>query len=121
MRQFQGIMRPADDFRCLRKLVGWLKPNSRLWRSCYVYGLVGLTCSAASHAQEGHEVRNTDWELIGNSAEIHQHSDLSQINRQNVSRLGLAWSADIPSVDGLVGNPLIKDGVIFQSGARGRM
>jgi len=121
MRQFQGIMRPADDFRCLRKLVGWLKPNSRLWRSCYVYGLVGLTCGAASHAQEGHEVRNTDWELIGNSAEIHQHSDLSQINRQNVSRLGLAWSADIPSVDGLVGNPLIKDGVIFQSGARGRM
>ncbi|MGE3599238.1 MAG: PQQ-binding-like beta-propeller repeat protein, partial [Dehalococcoidia bacterium] len=64
---------------------------------------------------------NTDWDLLGNSPEQQHHSDLSQINRATVGRLGLAWSADIPSTDGLVGNPLVKDGVVYQSGARGRI
>ncbi len=64
---------------------------------------------------------NTDWELLGNSSEMQHHSSLNQISSASVARLGLAWSAEIPSPDGLVGNPLIKDGVVYQSGARGRM
>jgi PQQ-dependent dehydrogenase (methanol/ethanol family) len=64
---------------------------------------------------------NTDWDLLGNSPEMQHHSDLDQINPSTVSRLGLAWQAEIPSQDGLVGNPLVKDGIVFQSGARGRI
>jgi PQQ-dependent dehydrogenase (methanol/ethanol family) len=63
--------------------------------------------------------RNTNWELLGNSAEMQHHSALSVISDATISRLGLAWAADIPARDGLVGNPLIKDGVVFQSGALG--
>ena len=64
---------------------------------------------------------STDWELLGNSTDMQHHSSLDKVNSTTVSRLGLAWSADIPSQDGLVGNPLIKDGIVFQSGARGRI
>lgn len=64
---------------------------------------------------------NTDWELLGNSPEMQHHADLDQINKDTVSRLGLAWSADMPTVDGLVGNPLVKDGIVFQSGSLGRV
>jgi PQQ-dependent dehydrogenase (methanol/ethanol family) len=64
---------------------------------------------------------NTDWMLLGNSVEMQHHSDLAQINESNVARLGLAWTEDIPSPDGLVGNPLVKDGVVFQSGPLGRI
>ena len=70
---------------------------------------------------DGRKGANTDWELLGNSAEMQHHTKLDQINTKSVSRLGLGWVADIPSVDGLVGNPLIKDGIVFQSGARGRI
>ena len=34
-----------------------------------------------------------------------------------VGKLGLAWFADIPSKDGLVGNPLVVDGVAYAGGA----
>lgn len=64
---------------------------------------------------------NTDWELLGNSAGIQHHADLDQVNTTTVSRLGLAWSADMPTLDGLVGNPLVKDGVVFQSGSLDRV
>lgn len=64
---------------------------------------------------------NTDWERLGNSAEMQHHSPLTGINRANVRRLGLAWAVGMPTLDGLVGNPLVKDGVVFQSGALGRI
>ncbi len=58
---------------------------------------------------------STDWELLGNSSAMQHHSDLSQINTETVSDLGLAWAIDLPTKDGPVGNPLIKNGRIFQS------
>jgi quinohemoprotein ethanol dehydrogenase len=64
---------------------------------------------------------NTNWGLLGNSEEMQGHSDLDQINTRTVSRLGLAWSIDLPTPDGLVGNPLIEDGVVFQSGSLDRV
>lgn len=80
--------------------------------------IVSAVISPSFAASQG---RDTDWEFLGNSPEMQHHSDLAQINHATVARLGLAWAVDIPSVDGLVGNPLVKDGVVFQSGARGRI
>jgi PQQ-dependent dehydrogenase (methanol/ethanol family) len=85
------------------------------------------TSSAASHptsstrAPASTQSGDTDWELLGNSTEMQHHSDLDQINTDTIATLGLAWSAEIPTVDGLVGNPLIKDGLVFQSGSLGRV
>ncbi len=62
---------------------------------------------------------NSNWEWLGNSPEMQHHASLSTINTGNVDDLELAWSVEMPNVDGLVGNPLIKDGVIFQGGPSG--
>ena len=63
------------------------------------------------------ESRTTDWALLGNSSEMQHHSELDQINTKSVAKLGLVWAVDLPTLDGLVGNPLINDGRIFQSGS----
>jgi PQQ-dependent dehydrogenase (methanol/ethanol family) len=57
--------------------------------------------------------------VLGGNAEGWQFDDQAQINDQNVSRLGLAWAADIPSPAGLVGMPLVAGGVVYQSGPGG--
>ena len=67
------------------------------------------------------ESATTDWALLGNSSEMQHHSELDQINTKNVPKLGLVWSVDLPTKDGLVGNPLIKDGRIFQSGSHSQV
>ncbi len=64
---------------------------------------------------------STDWALLGNSADMQHHSGLSQINTETVSGLGLAWAIDLPTRDGLVGNPLIRNGRIFQSGSQSQV
>jgi len=70
----------------------------------------------AQVAQAGREPRNTNWEMLGNASEMQHHSGLTAINRDNVATLDLAWWVPMPIVDGLVGNPLIKDGIIYQGG-----
>ena len=40
---------------------------------------------------------------------------LDDIDSENVERLGLGWSADIPSLDGLSATPLVVDGTIYLS------
>jgi quinohemoprotein ethanol dehydrogenase len=52
---------------------------------------------------------------------MQHHAELGQINRASVSKLGLAWAVDMPTTNGLVGNPLIKDGVIYQGGPFGQI
>ena len=78
-------------------------------------------CLLSCGIQSDRSSANTNWELLGNSHEMQHNSPLNQINRSTIKRLGLAWSAEMPANDGLVGNPLIKDGIVFQSGALGRV
>ena len=67
------------------------------------------------------DASSTDWVLLGNSADIQHHSGLRQINTETVSDLGIAWAIDLPTRDGLVGNPLIKNGRIFQGGSQSQV
>lgn len=64
---------------------------------------------------------STNWEFLGNSPDMQHHSNLDQINDENVNELELMWAVDIPTLDGMVGNPLVKNGIIFQSGSLGRV
>ena len=64
---------------------------------------------------------NAEWRLLGNNADMQHYSPLAQINEKNVKDLRLAWSAEIPSRDGLAGNPLVANGVVYQSGPQGRV
>ena len=64
---------------------------------------------------------NSNWSTLGNSSNMHHHTDLEQINKSNLNELGIIWSVDLPTQDGLVGNPLISNGRIFQSGSFSRI
>jgi quinohemoprotein ethanol dehydrogenase len=85
---------------------------------------VALLAVAALGAQAAGETRArddskapspADWPLVGRTPDNHHFSPLRQINDGNVQKLGLAWYADMPTRAGLVGTPLVVDGVIYQS------
>ena len=79
--------------------------------------LISLPVFAASDLG----LKPDEWRLIGRDSEQHQFSPLKQINLRNVRELGLAWFADMPTKDGMVGVPLVADGLIFQSGSLGKV
>jgi quinohemoprotein ethanol dehydrogenase len=60
-----------------------------------------------------------NWLMYGRTYSEQRFSPLNQINDRNVKRLGLAWSADIASPDGLSATPIVVDGVIYLSGGLG--
>src|ERR1700722_6840095 len=62
-----------------------------------------------------------DWPLLGGNDGQWQFSPLELINAGNVAGLGLAWSAEMPVVQGLVGNPLVVDGTVYQGAPGGRI
>ena len=59
-----------------------------------------------------------NWLVNGGRFSGEHFSPLSQINAENVSKLGLAWGVDIPSPIGLSAEPLVIDGVIYLTGIR---
>jgi quinohemoprotein ethanol dehydrogenase len=76
-----------------------------------------LTMLAAPGRAADAAPANAEWKYLGGNAEAWHYSSLSQVNRQTVSKLGLAWYTDLPTREGTVGNPLVVDGVVYQSGA----
>lgn len=86
-----------------------------------VASLSAAVVTAEPQLPSGHYNMSGDWRLLGGGADQHYFSPLSQLNAENVKSLGLAWYADMPAGDGLVGNPLIEDGVIYQSGPPGKI
>jgi quinohemoprotein ethanol dehydrogenase len=80
--------------------------------------LMGLaTVSAAGGAVDD----ASEWRLLGRTPEMQHFSPLADINKGNVKRLGLAWFADVPTQEGLPGNALVADGVVYQSSALGKV
>src|SRR5215469_6897279 len=61
----------------------------------------------------------TDWSTVGGNAGHWGYSAADQINESNVSSVGLLWYADLPVPDGLVGNPQIVGGIVYQSAPEG--
>jgi PQQ-dependent dehydrogenase (methanol/ethanol family) len=90
------------------------------------FSILGTGCAMDTGEEQApsplaSDAQSTDWELLGNSSDMQHHSDLSQINTETVSGLGLAWAIDLPTRDGLVGNPLISNGRIFQGGSQSQV
>ena len=81
---------------------------------------IGVAVAGGAQSASG-DAANSEWRVFGNGHGQQYFSPLKQINEGNVSRLGLAWYADIPSKSGSVGNPLVADGVVYQSGAMARV
>ena len=78
-------------------------------------GAVFVGMAAAAPVSES---QLAEWPLGGN-ADQWQYSSLKQINDGNVGGLGLAWAADLPVIDGLVGSPLVMGGVVYDGAPGG--
>jgi quinohemoprotein ethanol dehydrogenase len=59
------------------------------------------------------EEHGTDWAAYGRVFTEDRFSPLAQINKKTVSRLGLAWSLDLPGFNTVTSQPLAVDGVIY--------
>lgn len=65
-----------------------------------------------------HERSGDDWLVKGGNLQQNQFSPLKLINDKNVSRLGLAWAANLDNPMGLTAEPLVVDGVIYMTAPR---
>ena len=54
-----------------------------------------LLCGCTS---EPTNPQNSDWELLGASSDMQHHSPLTQINRETIGTLDLAWAVDMPTM-----------------------
>ncbi len=57
-----------------------------------------------------------DWTMYGRTTDEQRFSPLSQINEQNIGRLGLLWSRELGTTRGLEATPLVSNGVIYTTG-----
>ena len=76
---------------------------------------MGLIAYAAKTPQDisisGQEQQ--DWPAYGGAPENNHYSSLTQINRNSVKRLAIAWSFDTQEEGGLQTSPIIIDGVLY--------
>jgi quinohemoprotein ethanol dehydrogenase len=57
------------------------------------------------------------WLLHGGTYSDQRFSELRQINEQSAAKLGLVWSKEVGTTRGLEATPIVKDGVIYTTGA----
>jgi PQQ-dependent dehydrogenase (methanol/ethanol family) len=88
-------------------------------RISYAVALALLVACRIAHTAESDTA--AEWSLLGRTPEMQHYSPLEKINQGNVRGLGLKWFADIDTKGGLLGNPLIAHGVVYQSGAGARV
>jgi quinohemoprotein ethanol dehydrogenase len=79
--------------------------------------LAGFVQLAAAAGYTGKDIANEkdgrNWLAYGRTYSEQHWSPLKQINADNVSRLGLAWSLDLPGVHNGLTIPLAVDGIIY--------
>ncbi len=81
------------------------------------------TSTALNHSAanvDGNRIRQADsepenWLAHGRTYDESRFSPLQQINDQNVSELGLAWSFDTNTSRGLESTPIVVDGVMYST------
>lgn len=73
--------------------------------------VLGVTLACALAACSKPEGAN--WTSYGGDSTENHYSPLTEINAENVSRLGLAWSYDLPVTPNGLGSPLAIDGVLY--------
>ena len=117
--------RPIRGWRC-----AWLQPIAVL--AC---GLSAITVGAeeasppastadtragevSAQRMQSEESLGANWLMYGRTYSEQRFSPLKAIDEQNVQGLGVAWSVELASPDGLGATPIVVDGVIYMSGSQ---
>ncbi len=64
----------------------------------------------------GDESAGANWLSYGRTYSEQRYSPLAEIDTSNVSKLGLAWSLDLPTDRSLLATPLVVDGIMYFTG-----
>ena len=85
-------------------------------------GLIGITAPALLATLFvagclGRAPADADWAVHGGTAMEQRFSPLDQIDKTNVARLGLAWTAEFDTTRGQQATPIVVDGLMFVSTA----
>ena len=91
------------------------KRNIALTTVVLLFGACGGVHSQArsASAREFAKLPSLDWPVYGGQAAADHYSSLSQINRENVHRLGVAWKFDAGEEGGLETSPIIVGRVLY--------
>ena len=69
--------------------------------------------STIDDAALANEADGSDWPAFGRTFSEQRFSPLRQIDAENVARLGLVWSLDLPGVINVASQPLAVAGVVY--------
>ena len=72
--------------------------------------------STFGDAEIADESRTEDWLAYGRTHSEQRFSPLTDINRDTISRLSVAWYVNLPNHVGLVSTPLVVDGILYFTG-----
>jgi quinoprotein glucose dehydrogenase len=86
--------------------------HQRLAATLFLFSLCGASTIVPMHAQDGRSA-STDWPRYGGTLENNHFSPLAQINRENVTRLEVAWQFDTGEEGGLQTSPIVVNGVLY--------
>ena len=60
--------------------------------------------------------RNSEWLAYGRNHSETRFSPVDDINTESIARLGVDWYLDLPDAVGLIGTPLVVDGILYFAG-----
>jgi quinohemoprotein ethanol dehydrogenase len=99
----------------MNMMVG-IRKTARSMLLCTIFLVQAPNGSAAPAAATGEpllERTGTEWPASGHTYDEQRYSSLDQINTATVSRLGLAWYADIETKRGVEASPLMIGGILY--------
>ena len=73
---------------------------------------LGVACALWAATAAAKDDAGKQWPALGRTSDEQRYSPLTQINTENVSKLGLAWYADYDTNRGQEATPLFIDGVL---------
>jgi quinoprotein glucose dehydrogenase len=108
-------IRNRFDRRFEIKMRAMMKRRNLRPRAIAVLCTVALAISGICGAQsrKAPESAERDWPVVNGDAAADHYSTLSQINRENVHTLRLAWTYDTGETGGSESNPIIVNGVLY--------
>ncbi len=88
-------------------------------RSKFLSAFAPLFIGAALLAgcSEDNKVNDANWAMHGRSADEQRFSPNTQIDKNNISELGLTWSYDLDTTRGQEATPIVVDGIMYTSSA----
>lgn len=85
------------------------------------FGLLALVACSSGDTSGSGGLAADNWVTPGGDIGKSHYSQLTDINRDTVGRLGLAWSVELGTNRGLEATPVVIDGTLYTSGVAGRV